>query len=112
VKHLPELPHIAGRAVGQVAVTARPHKLCRIEFGRIPWKVLHLHSGALPEKCRHFSAAMDRAPIPEEHDGAAEVAEQGGEEGPDIQAVKRPGLKLQIESQMPPSRGHRERRDR
>jgi len=55
---------------------------------------------------------MDRAPIPEEHDGAAEVAEQGGEEGADIKAVKRPRLKLQIESKMPPSWGHRERRDR
>jgi len=55
---------------------------------------------------------MDRAPIPEEHDGAAEVAEQGCEEGADIQAVKRPCLKLQTESNMPPSWGHRERRDR
>jgi hypothetical protein len=110
-QHLTELPHIAGSTVGQVAITARPYELCGIEFGRVSRKVLDLHSGTLPEERRDFSAAMDRAPIPEEHDGTAEMAEQGGEEGADIKAVKRPGLKLQIESNMPPSWGHRERRD-
>jgi hypothetical protein len=58
-----------------VAVAACPHKLGRVEFWGIPGKVLDLDAGTLPEKRRDFSTAMDRAPIREEQNGAAEVAE-------------------------------------
>jgi len=112
MKHLTEFAHVAGRTVREIAVPARPHKLGGIEFRRVRRKVLYLDAGMLPKIRRDFTAAMDRAAIPEDDEGTAEVAEQGCEEGADIQAVERPVLESQVEPEMAPSRGHRERRDR
>jgi len=112
VKHLTEFVHIVGCAVGQIAAPSRPHKLGGIEFGRVRGKVLDLDAGMLPEKRRDLTAAMDRPPIPEDHDGTAEMAEQGGEEGADVQTVERSILERQVEPDVASSRGHRQRRDR
>ena len=103
---------MAGGTVGEIAIAARPHKLGGIEFGRVPWKGLHLDGGMLPEIRRDFTTAVDRAPVPEDEDGTAEVTEQGREEGADVQTVKRPDLEVQVEPEMVPSGRHRKRRDR
>src|SRR5438128_266929 len=71
-----EFLFVRGRPVGQGVVCAVPHILRRVEFRGVGWKVFGVDPGMTMEKVLDQLAAMNRAAIPQENKGAAQMMEQ------------------------------------
>lgn len=111
-EHPVELRQTGWGTVGQRSVALRPHELRRVEFGGITWEVFYAHPWMLSEKGLDLPASMNRALIPQQDDRAADLSEQVGEKGPDIQTVQGASAKLERQGDARSPRGHREGTDR
>ena len=111
-EHAVEFRDVLGAAVGQPAVALAPDILSRVEFRSIRREELVLDPGMLSQEVLHCPAAVDRALVPEQDQGAAKMLEQVPEKSSDIQAVEASGLKANVQGHAAPSGRHRQGTDR
>jgi hypothetical protein len=96
----------SGTAIGEFVVRPGPDVLRRIEFGRVRREVVNVKSGMVGQERSDLAMSMDRAAIPQQVDGTAEVAEQMLEEGADVEAREISRPTPEIERQVPPPWRH------
>ena len=87
-----ELGEVVGSAVRQGAIGLCPDVLGRVELGRVRGEFVNVQARVSRDENRDLPPPMDRAAIPEEHHGAAEMPKQMPEEGPDVEPREIPGL--------------------
>lgn len=79
-----EFAEIVRDTIGELVVGPGPHVLGRIELRGVRREVVHVKAGMAGQERADLATAMDRAAIPQQVDGTAELAEQMLEEGADI----------------------------
>lgn len=79
-----KLDNIFGRAIGQRVFGFGPHKLIGIEFGGIGRKSMHMEPLALANELFNDDACVNGAAVPEQHNWAAQVAQQVTQEADDL----------------------------
>lgn len=107
VQALAQLAEIVGRAVGEFMVGLSPHVLGGIEFRGVRREEVDIEPRMIGEERADFVPAMDRPPIPEQVDRAAEMAEQVLEKRPDVQAAEIPWPTPEIQRHAPTLRRDR-----
>lgn len=76
VQSLPEIGQIIRRTVGERLVSLGPDVLRRIEFGRVRREVMDMQTRMLVEERSDLAPPVDRAAVPQQVDGAAQMSEQ------------------------------------
>ena len=111
VQRVRELADVLGGAVGQLLLGVRPHKLVRVELGRVRGEAVDVEPGAALKELAHDPALVDRASVPEEDHLAAQVPQEVPEKPDDLHARDVGGVEVDIQPQAAIGRGHREGRD-
>jgi hypothetical protein len=99
-----EITEIVGSAIGEFMVSLRPNVLGWIELWRVRRKVMHIEPGMVGQELVDFAAPMDGATVPEQIDGAPQMAKQVLEEGADVETAEIARTAPEIERHAPPLR--------
>jgi hypothetical protein len=83
-------------------VRLSPDVLGRIEFRRVRREVMDIEPRMIGQERADLTSAMDRAAIPQQGDGAAQVTEEVPEEGVDVETRKIPGTTAEVEGHAAP----------
>jgi len=67
---------VKGAAVGELVLEKLPRELVRIELGGVGGEAFDMETRMAGEHLPHVRAAVDGAAIPEQDDGASEMAQQ------------------------------------
>lgn len=81
------MSQIFRRAVGGGPLELRPHKLVRIELGRVGWKALRVQARILFKTFPHARPSMHISVVPQKNHGAAQVAKQVPQELCDLRVA-------------------------
>ncbi len=79
-----KLNDVLWRTVGQRVFGFGPHKLIGIELWGIGWKSVHMEPLVLVNELLYDDAPVDGAPIPEQHNRSAQVAQEVTQEAEDL----------------------------
>ena len=92
-----------GGGTGSVFSYLRPDAFGRIEFRRTRGKLIHLQTRMTGQKVLNLPAAMNRMPIPHQHDRTSDVPKQVFEKGHDFVSRERVpiGVKVQLDLALP-----------
>lgn len=93
---------IVGSRIGEFSVSLRPHVLGWIELWGVRRKVMHVEPGMVGQEHTDFAAPMNGATVPEQIDGAPQMAKQVLEEGTDVEAAEIARTTPEIECHAPP----------
>ena len=106
-----ERPDVLGGAIGQRLLGVRPHKLVRVELGRVGGEGVDVEPGPAPKELAHDPALVDGASVPEEDHLPPEVPQEVPEKADDLHAGDVGGVEVDIQPQAAIGRRHREGRD-
>jgi hypothetical protein len=80
----PKLDNVFGRTIGQRVFGFGPHKLIGIELGGVGWKSIHVEPLVLIKETLDDEASVDGAPVPQQHNRSAQVAQKVTQEADDL----------------------------
>lgn len=101
-----------GPTVGQAALSLLPNAFVRVELGRIARKAVEMQSGMAGLQRTDGFAAVDRAVVPDQDHGTAEVSEQVAQEGADLRLSNVVREEQEVQAIASPPRAHRNAGDR
>ena len=110
-ERLRELAEVLRGAIGQLLLGVGPHKLVRVEFGRVGGKGVDVEPRSAPKELAHEPALVDRASVPEEDHLAAQVPQEVPEKPDDLHARDVGGVEVDIQPQAAIGRRRRKGRD-
>lgn len=101
-----------GPAVGKFGFGKMPHPFFGIELGRIGGESFEMESGMAAAQGADQIASMHAAVVPQNGDGAAEVAQEMTQEVADLGLLNVLGMQAIVQPQAPTYGTHREPRNR
>jgi hypothetical protein len=107
----PEFLDRVGAAIGELSLRPGPHGLVRVQFGCVGGKVLDPQPGEGGTQLANGRALVDLSTIPEDDDGASQVAKQMPEVLTDLRLADVLEVQAEVESKPTAPRAHRDSRD-
>lgn len=104
VQSVPEIGEVVGGSVSEGPIGPCPNILGRVELRRVSGEIVDVQPRVGREEGPDLPPPMDRAAIPEQIHGAAQMPEQMLQEGPDVETREIPGPTAEVQRQ-PPSFG-------
>ena len=87
-------------------VFMHPDELVRIEFRHVIWEPVHVQPGMALEKDLNVLMPMNLPAIPQQHERAAEMAEQLPEECDDLGPRDVAYVEIEVQAERAAMRGH------
>jgi hypothetical protein len=108
---LHEFIKVVGPSVGKVALVVSPDELVGVELRGIRGKAVDVQARIVVQKLLDVLASVDGGPIPQEHNGPRDVAQEVAKENGDLDLGDVLRVKVKIKTQALSTRADRNRGD-